>query len=137
MGAWSREAALEKLLLVPALLSPGVQGWKGVPVIAAVRRNNHSAAVINGSSLTFTYRFPSRGATSRTEIKPAPRKSNCTFQLGGGGFLACFGCKIEQAGLGLQVSVSWGGSEEGDTQCPLHVAPAHSVVPVSKGRVLG
>lgn len=62
---WSRDAALAKLFLMQALLSPSVQRWKGVPVIAAVRSNNHSAAVINGSSLTFTYRFPSRDATNR------------------------------------------------------------------------
>lgn len=36
--------ALEKLFLVLALLSLRVQRWKGVPVIAAVRSNNHSAA---------------------------------------------------------------------------------------------
>lgn len=69
---WRGDAAPENLLPSPSplqcwLCSPtaGEEGWEGVPVIAAVSSNNRGTAVINGSSLTFTYRFPSRDATSR------------------------------------------------------------------------
>lgn len=121
-----------------------------MPVIAAVSSNNHGAAVINGSGLTFTYRFPSRDATIRARKNLHRRKAIAPSSSGEGDLWLVLAVKYGGEGSSCRSAcpewAGWGGLGEGDTLRPLHItllgmspgtrAPARLVIPVCKGRVL-
>lgn len=120
--------------------------------MAALSSKSHGPAVINGSGLTFTYRLPSRDATSCAKENLHHGEATAPSSSAEGDLWLVLAVKYSGQSSGWRSAcpdrAGWSAWEEEDTEHPLLIvlqgvspsirapAPAHLVLPVCKGRGL-